>query len=118
LNFKLSLISEIRPDRDQILLLIEEIYDRGFELKAEVNPRALSEEHVQYIECFTDLAECYLWLDRPADAMRIWSKAIGKNKNDANALLASAIFTLNWYADSKGFEDNSFLPEEFCRSAN
>jgi len=118
LNFHLSLISDIRPDRDQILALIEEIFDRDFELKAEINAPHLSDGKKDYIEDYSDLAECYLWLDRPADAMRIWSIAIGKNKNQAKDILAGSIFMLNWYADSRGYEDNSFLPEEFCRSAN
>ena len=116
LNFKLLLISDIRPDRDQILALIEEIFDRDFELKAEINALDLSDRNKDYIEEYSDLAECYLWLDRPADAMRIWSKAIGKSKKQAKDILAGAIFMLNWYADSRGFEDNSFLPEEFCRA--
>lgn len=117
LNYKLALMSDLNPDRDEILSLIEEIFDNGFSLKTDVKPWALGVENVDFIERYSDLAECYLWLDRPADAMRVWSKAIDKNKHDAKDLLSGAIFMLNWYADSRGFEDNSFLPEEFCRVA-
>jgi tetratricopeptide (TPR) repeat protein len=117
LNYKLALISYLRPDRDEILSLIEEIFDSGFALKAEIRPWTLGVVNIDFIERYSDLAECYLWLDRPADAMRVWSKAIDKNKDEAKDLLSGAIFTLNWYADTRGFEDNSFLPEEFCRVA-
>lgn len=115
LNYKLALIKDLRPDRDEILSLIEEIFDKGFELTILVSPCDLGLGNFDHIKSYSELADCYLWLDRPADAMRVWSKSIEKNKHDRKKLLSNAIFMLNWYADSRGFEDASFLPEEFCR---
>lgn len=116
LNYKLALINDLCPDRDEILSLIEEIFDRGFVLKVDIILRNLKIEKIDTIRDYSDLAECYLWLDRASDALRVWSKAIAKNKNDTKELLSGAILVLNWYAESRGFDDSSYLPENLSRS--
>lgn len=115
LNYKLELLLDLHADRDEVLSLLERIFDEGYEPGLEVDPDRLGIENVDCIESFSDLAECYLWLDQPAEALRIWSKVIAKNKIEATDKLCSAIYMLNWYADSKGFDDGSFLPGEFGR---
>lgn len=115
LNYKLQLILDLHFELNTVLTLIEKIFDGGFALNTDVRPWSLGIKNVDSIDSYSELAKCFLWSDRPADAMRIWSKSIEKNKKDANEQLCSAIFMLNWYADSKGFDDGDFLPEEFGR---
>lgn len=61
LNFKLELIQQSVENKNEILLLIEQIFDNGFDLNVTVNPSRLGIPNLDYIESKIELAECYLW---------------------------------------------------------
>jgi tetratricopeptide (TPR) repeat protein len=117
LNWKLGLLQDLRAGRNEVLSVVEQILDEGCELVVEVDLSSFGINDVDSIEDYGDLAECYLELDEPSEALRIWSKAI-KCAKDKNEMLSSVICTLNWYAEERGFDQDAFLPSIFERVTN
>ena len=111
LNFKLELIDQTVERKNEILFLVEQIFDNSFDLTVTVNPYRLGIPKVESIESYIELAECYLWSNEIADAFRIWTKVMKEAGNQTNEHLCSAIYMLNWYA-SENFELEKFLPSE------
>jgi hypothetical protein len=116
LNFKLEMLIYLESDINKLLICIEELFDRGFGIKINIEPRSLGIKNVDGITKFSDLAECYLWLNKPDEAFRIWHKLLKLKKNGFDKDLCNFIYLLNWYADEKGYDDESFLSLGFERS--
>lgn len=117
LNWKLGLLEDLKAGRAEVLSVVEQILDNDYELEVEVDLARFGIHNVDSIENYCDLAESYLWLDELSEALRIWSKAVGHAKDEKD-LLCSVIFTLNWYADERGFDQDTFLPSMFERVTN
>jgi hypothetical protein len=109
LNFKLELIQQTIENKNEILLLIEKIFDNGFDLNVTVNPSRLGIPNLDYIESKIELAECYLWSNQISEAFRIWTKVMQEADTKTSDHLCGVIYMLNWYA-SENFEQENFLP--------
>lgn len=116
LNFKLEMLIHLESDINKVLSCIEEIFDNGLKIKIKIYPDRLGIANIDGIDEFSDLAECYLWLNQPAEAFRIWHKFFKLKGEDFHQGLCKATYLLNWYADTKGYDDESFLSVGFERS--
>jgi hypothetical protein len=56
-----------------------------------------------------------MWLNQPDEAFRIWAKLLKLEGKNFDKKLCNAIYILNWYADARNYEDESFLSEGFGR---
>jgi hypothetical protein len=118
LNYKLELLQIVKPSKEAVLDLIEQMLDRGYEVRRKIYVNKLGLEcpyPMDEIESYSDLAELYLWNNKVSEALRIWAKAVTADKSVAREKIASAIFMLVWYADKNGFDEAAYLPEEFGR---
>jgi tetratricopeptide (TPR) repeat protein len=114
LNIKLQILIDLDTSIDILLPLIELILDEGFKpdfcFESSTSSKIISD-----IENYSELAECYLLLNQPSEAFRVWAKAIKNDKSKENICLTNAIFSLVSYADHNGFDDQSFLSSSFMR---
>jgi hypothetical protein len=116
LNFKLEMLIYLNSGISKVLLCIEDIFDKGFKIKIKLDPYSLGINNLDGIENFSHLAEAYMWLNQPAEAFRVWSKLLKLESKNFDNKLCNAIYILNWYADSRGYDDESFLSDGFERS--
>lgn len=115
LNNKLEILIYLNSGINKVLLCIEEILDKGFKIKANLALDNWGIQNMDGIANFSELAEAYMWLDQPDEAFRIWSKLLKLEGKDYEKKLCNAIHNLNWYADARGYDDESFLSYGFGR---
>jgi tetratricopeptide (TPR) repeat protein len=79
---------------EQLLGLIERVLDQGVKFRGlRVDNFGLYGR--QEILSYADIAECHLCLNRPQDALRVWSRAIQMNEVKSQEILRGVISALN-----------------------
>ena len=113
-NRMLELIQDLRPERKEVLELVEKMLDDGHEIDCYIKLEKIGISWVnEKVDSYTDLAEIYIAADDPAEALRIWSKAVKSDKSRKS--LSNAIFWLLRYAIEEKLDESEYLPEEFER---
>lgn len=109
-NLTIELLIYLKSEPIHILKFIEEIFIEGSRLTAYVPPASLGLKNIDYVESLSGVAEYYLELDQPSEALRVWGLAVKNNSENFRDELCNAIYMLNQYALKKGFSYEEFGP--------